>query len=555
MRELPQLFKVKKTRYISPEGKRCKKTDPGATAEVKLSTFWYADVPIVETPSQRLARKAEGKNAPKPERVRFTRNKRASQKMLADLIESRERQAAGLRDYQAFTSQLLIDLLDQYESHLRTAKTAGDDYINLSISRIKLVLNGCGFIHLSDLDSVQVSCWLSTLREVGKNPTKHKVTGHADTYAKIASAFNVSPHTVSYWRSKGAPIVPKVSNNLAKIAAWVNDRSAKRISASTSDHYVTALKAFGSWMVKPGKKAESNPFKDLEKLNDISDIRKRRRALTTEDFAQLTRATHNSKRMFRGLDGQTRSILYIFAAYTGLRASEIASLTTDSISFGSPSIVTVLAGYTKNSEVAELPIRDDLAEAMRRHIQSLRPNTLNISGDPLKLWPGTWLDSGAEMLRADLEEAALPYTDNQGRDYDFHALRHQFITSLSRAGVSLRAAQELARHSKPELTANIYTHLSVHDTASDVQKLPAIPTGDSAQLANTGTDNQSLGQCVGQWKMLSGVTQSDIGKTAGTAIEGQEMKKSPEKPVFSELSESDADGTRTRNHRIDSPVL
>ena len=77
--------------------------------------------------------------------------------------------------------------------------------------------------------------------------------------------------------------------------------------------------------------------------------------------------------------------------------------------------------------------------------------------------PGSWADVGSEMIQKDLTEAELPYTDKQGRDFDFHALRHQFITCLSRAGVSLKAAQELARHSKPELTASTYTHLTIKD--------------------------------------------------------------------------------------------
>lgn len=79
------------------------------------------------------------------------------------------------------------------------------------------------------------------------------------------------------------------------------------------------------------------------------------------------------------------------------------------------------------------------------------------------------------MIRGDLQFARIPYTDARGNDYDFHALRHQFITDLFRTGVSLRITQELARNSKPELTANIYTHLSVKDTHREVEKLEAIP--------------------------------------------------------------------------------
>ena len=84
------------------------------------------------------------------------------------------------------------------------------------------------------------------------------------------------------------------------------------------------------------------------------------------------------------------------------------------------------------------------------------------------------------MIRIDLAGAGIEYTDANGDDFDFHALRHQFISDLAKAGVSLRVTQELARHSKPELTANIYTHLSAKDTVSELEKSANVPTGKPA---------------------------------------------------------------------------
>ena len=81
------------------------------------------------------------------------------------------------------------------------------------------------------------------------------------------------------------------------------------------------------------------------------------------------------------------------------------------------------------------------------------------------------------MIRIDLAGAGIEYTDASGDDFDFYALRHQFISDLAKAGVPLRIAQELARHSKPELTANIYTHLSTKDTVAEVEKLASVPSG------------------------------------------------------------------------------
>src|SRR5262249_57020338 len=91
---------------------------------------------------------------------------------------------------------------------------------------------------------------------------------------------------------------------------------------------------------------------------------------------------------------------------------------------------------------------------------------------------GTWSRDrrGAEMMRGDLETVGIPYAVDgpDGPGYaDFHALRHTFLTMLGRYGVDLRTAQELAGHSKPELTAR-YSHRRLYDLAGAVEKLPAL---------------------------------------------------------------------------------
>jgi hypothetical protein len=49
-----------------------------------------------------------------------------------------------------------------------------------------------------------------------------------------------------------------------------------------------------------------------------------------------------------------------------------------------------------------------------------------------------------------------------------------FGTHLCAAGVPLRTAQAAMRHSKPELTANIYTDPKLLDVAGAIDALPAL---------------------------------------------------------------------------------
>jgi hypothetical protein len=77
-----------------------------------------------------------------------------------------------------------------------------------------------------------------------------------------------------------------------------------------------------------------------------------------------------------------------------------------------------------------------VAAALRVYLES-KP-----AGKPV--WPGTWVEKAARMLRTDLEAAGVPYVDQTADGplfADFHALRHTYITLLGRAGVSPKVAQ------------------------------------------------------------------------------------------------------------------
>lgn len=79
--------------------------------------------------------------------------------------------------------------------------------------------------------------------------------------------------------------------------------------------------------------------------------------------------------------------------------------------------------------------------------------------------------------------------------FDFHALRHQFISNLARGRVHVKEAQQLARHSTITLTMDCYTHLGIVDLTSALDALPALPTmtapaTEAAELPATGTDGK-----------------------------------------------------------------
>ncbi|HLQ46929.1 MAG TPA: hypothetical protein VK137_19445 [Planctomycetaceae bacterium] len=64
--------------------------------------------------------------------------------------------------------------------------------------------------------------------------------------------------------------------------------------------------------------------------NDLRSVGKAGWGLSIDELARLIHATEKSQMTSRGLDGSTRAMLYRVAMMTGLRASELASLTAAS---------------------------------------------------------------------------------------------------------------------------------------------------------------------------------------------------------------------------------
>ena len=152
------------------------------------------------------------------------------------------------------------------------------------------------------------------------------------------------------------------------------------------------------------------------------------------------------------------------------------------------------------------PIRHDLADVLRLRLRlDSKPHDAPVFA--------TMPEKTALMIHADLRRARarwiretrnpaerrerrasdfLKVADSAGRVVDFHALRVTFITMLVRSGVSVKAAQELARHSDPKLTMNTYTRLGVTDLAGALEALPSVPTGNPPEREAsraTGTDD------------------------------------------------------------------
>ncbi len=381
------------------------------------------------------------------QRVSLSTNKTAAQQMLTDLVKQAEFGKSGLIDpFQHHLKSPLTEHLAGFRQSLES-KANTSEHVSLTLARVQTAFTGCGFQRLADLNADKVAHWLKTRRE----------------------------------------------------------ESEGRFGVATSNHHLVAIKSFGNWLVK-AQRFPRNPFVHLSRLNAKVDVRVERRALAPAELMLLIEGTLASQEAFRGLTGEDRGMLYLVASTTGLRADELANLTPESFDLtATPPTVTIQAKNEKSRRGAVLPILPKVAERLDRWIssRSLR-HSGNRKSPPVRLWPGTWSEKAAVMLRKDLQAARVSWTNqveqnpeeltqrteseflmaesSSGQVVDFHALRHSFISMLATSGVHPKIAQQLARHSTITLTMDRYSHLQMNDLNQAVVSMPALLSSESQVL-------------------------------------------------------------------------
>lgn len=244
-------------------------------------------------------------------------------------------------------------------------------------------------------------------------------------------------------------------------------RQQENRSIQTCNFYLQAMQQFCRWLVRE-KRLESSPIAHLQRGNVRLDRRHDRRDLASEEVGALLAATRTGPDV-RGLSGPDRALLYTTALYTGLRASELASLTTDSFDFdGKTPAVVVAAAYSKHRREDRVPLHPALLALLREWVAGKVPGSL--------LWPGNWAKDkkAGVMLKADLVRAGVSYKAEAGYA-DFHSLRHTFVSNLVRSGVNPRVAMVLARHSTITLTMDRYSHVLPSESVKALNGLPCLP--------------------------------------------------------------------------------
>ena len=319
------------------------------------------------------------------------------------------------------------------------------------------------------------------------------------------------------------------------IERWLVEQAEAGMAAATRNGYREALVCFGNWCRRTHR-LTNHPFADVPRADQKVDRRHQRRALTEAELMRLlkvarlrplaefgreitptmddpkrpprSRATWKRQPLnFENIDaaverargalkdntdliaqlertGRERALIYKTLVLTGLRKGELASLTVGQLEFAGPVAYAILnPADEKNRQGSNIPLRADVAADLsswlKDRLDELQEEARK-RGEaiPMRLPASTpWfrIPSGlTRILDRDLAAAGIPKRDERNRVVDVHAFRVTFGTHLCAASVPLRTAQAAMRHSKPELTANIYTDPKLLDVAGAIAALPAL---------------------------------------------------------------------------------
>lgn len=241
-------------------------------------------------------------------------------------------------------------------------------------------------------------------------------------------------------------------DSLTRFLGRLRDGKVSR-SPATINGYLRNAKGFANWVAE--RNNERSPLKGVKGYAEQRERRRSRRILTDEEFDRLLEATRAAPRrhntIIRPAD---RAMLYLVAAYTGLRASELARLKPGSFDLAACEVTV----FGKGKREERTPIPAHLAEQLRPWLAGKKAGAL---------WPGKWAEHRHQILwlRRDAKRAGIvgPVL--------FHNLRRRYVTALLRGGISPHVVRRMARHQDLRTTMDYYAELSPDDLRAAAESL------------------------------------------------------------------------------------
>lgn len=373
-------------------------------------------------------------------------DKRVAEEKLRELVRRWERQEIGLLPSDAVLESTNRPILSLLADFLADLEVRGRAAATTRVYRVRLtaLVRETGWQRLRDVTPGSFERWRRDRMAVGRGSN---ATG--------GSAARSGP--------QGGPKQDRV--RALGVIARPTDSTVEGAAPKSVNDTLGGLRTFLRWCERRGF-IDFDPMRHVEKVS-VRGTRGYRRAVSADQLAALFAAVP-----------ERRAVVYRTAYYTGLRRKELSGLRRGDFTLdGVCPSVRVPGAVAKNGKTQEVPLHPALVAVLRVWWPAdLPPFAWAFRGHVPKI--GTW--------RRDIERAGIPFVDEDGRRFDFHALRHTLCTHLREARVGLRDAMAIMRHSDPRLTLRVYTDERQVSLSGEISKLPNMSVPRSVAALSGG---------------------------------------------------------------------
>ena len=230
------------------------------------------------------------------------------------------------------------------------------------------------------------------------------------------------------------------------------------VSERTKNRALSAIKSFYRYLQSRGMIAE-NP---AEKVRSIRTRKKNPVYLTENEYKLLIQAVNEQSRGFTGLRDR---VIIVLLLTTGMRVSEIVSMTFENISLDSGNLYT-LEIIRKGQEMDYVYLSRKISQLFEEYLKKRK--AINTGSNSVFLTYRL-----KELDRSAVYRLVKKYFEMTGIDKKKmgpHVLRHTFATTLMRKDVSLYKIKELMNH-KNISTTERYLHVDEEDLRDVVEKI------------------------------------------------------------------------------------
>lgn len=246
---------------------------------------------------------------------------------------------------------------------------------------------------------------------------------------------------------------------------FLEEQKKKKNSVATFNCYLRVLNVLFEVAMKHDYRIRKNVWEGFKPLK--ADLSQKRRELTNDEVLRLC---GEAKKM-----GDEVGLLFLVAAYTGLRKSDCCNLQWSSIDMEKKLIKVLPIKTKRNGRYAILPLHSKLAEAFeaikekdaKYVMPKMKEAYENHSVENIidNVFKNAGVEKSVEVAKGMRRHVST----------GFHAFRHYFISNCVRQCIPVNVVQQMAAHSSASMSL-AYSHvqesdLSLPNFADDTQRV------------------------------------------------------------------------------------